>query len=151
MKLLEMQARSEAVQNQGYAIAQAKADAESEDIKAKASLDSARLAAKARKIEKDAELEQRVKKENVIFQHEKAMSELEIQRQKDLAIIESKKFEEMIDAIGRETIVSMAEAGPEMQAQLLKGLGLQGFIMTDGNNPINLFQTAGGLIGIKDN
>lgn len=41
----------------------------------------------------------------------------------------------------------MASAGPEMQAKLLEGLGLQGYIMTDGNNPINLFNTASGLIG----
>ena len=40
----------------------------------------------------------------------------------------------------------MAQAGPEFQAELLKGLGLQGFIMTDGNNPINLFDSAAGLI-----
>ena len=43
----------------------------------------------------------------------------------------------------------MAEAGPRYQAELLKGLGLSGFIMTDGNNPINLFNTASGLIGGK--
>ena len=41
----------------------------------------------------------------------------------------------------------MAEAGPEYQAKLLEGLGLSGFIMTDGNNPINLFNTANGLVG----
>eukprot|EP00339_Tiarina_fusa_P017035 CAMPEP_0117034252 /NCGR_PEP_ID=MMETSP0472-20121206/24405_1 /TAXON_ID=693140 ORGANISM="Tiarina fusus, Strain LIS" /NCGR_SAMPLE_ID=MMETSP0472 /ASSEMBLY_ACC=CAM_ASM_000603 /LENGTH=57 /DNA_ID=CAMNT_0004743381 /DNA_START=2321 /DNA_END=2494 /DNA_ORIENTATION=+ len=55
----------------------------------------------------------------------------------------------MINAVGKDTLVSMSQAGPEMQAELLKGLGLQGFIMTDGNNPINLFNTAGGLIGMK--
>ena len=36
------------------------------------------------------------------------------------------------------------KAGPEFQAELLKGLGLSGYIMTDGNNPINLFNTANG-------
>jgi len=53
----------------------------------------------------------------------------------------------MIAAIGPQTIVAMSKAGPEYQVELLKGLGLQGFIMTDGNNPINLFNTASGLIG----
>ena len=53
----------------------------------------------------------------------------------------------MIASVGKETIAAIANAGPEMQAQLLSGLGLQGFIMTDGNNPINLFNTANGLIG----
>ena len=34
-----------------------------------------------------------------------------------------------------------------MQAKLLKGLGLQGYLVTDGKNPINLFQTAKGMVG----
>ena len=34
-----------------------------------------------------------------------------------------------------------------MQAELLKGLGLQGYIFTDGNNPINLFNGASQLVG----
>jgi len=41
----------------------------------------------------------------------------------------------------------MAKAGPEMQTKLLQGLGLQGFLITDGNNPINLFNTANNLVG----
>jgi len=79
--------------------------------------------------------------------HEVQLSELEIFRAKELAAIESKKFEDMISAIGPQTIIAMSKAGPEYQVELLKGLGLQGFIMTDGNNPINLFNTASGLIG----
>jgi len=57
------------------------------------------------------------------------------------------KFEEMMKTIGQETIVALARAGPEHQVELLKGLGLSGFIMTDGNNPINLFNSASGLVG----
>jgi len=53
----------------------------------------------------------------------------------------------MIKTIGQQTIIAMSKAGPEHQVELLKGLGLQGFIMTDGNNPINLFNSASGLIG----
>lgn len=59
-----------------------------------------------------------------------------------------------MQAIGKDTIVQMARAGPEMQSKLLKGLGLQGFMVVDGKNPVNLFQTAKGLIGngaIEDN
>lgn len=48
----------------------------------------------------------------------------------------------MMSCIGKETMVKMAEAGPEHQAELLSALGLSGYIMTDGNNPINLFNTA---------
>jgi len=34
-----------------------------------------------------------------------------------------------------------------MQSRLLSGLGLKSFLITDGNHPINLFNTATGLIG----
>lgn len=76
-----------------------------------------------------------------------AVDELEISSLRELADIEAKKFEETIQAIGRDTIVQMARAGPETQAKLLKGLGLQGFMVIDGKNPINLFNTANGLMG----
>ena len=56
--------------------------------------------------------------------HTKAMNELEIKTARDLADIEVKSFKETIEAIGKETLIEMARAGPEMQAKLLKGLGL---------------------------
>jgi len=45
---------------------------------------------------------------------------------------------------------SIAESGPALQAKLLQGLGLSSFLITDGNNPINLFNTASGLLGQKN-
>jgi len=77
----------------------------------------------------------------------KALIELEIQRARDLARIESGKFKRIVDAIGAHTLKAIAQAGPEMQAKLLEGLGLKSFLITDGNSPINLFNTASGLIG----
>ena len=66
-----------------------------------------------------------------------------------MAEIEIKKFKETIQAIGKETIVAMAKAGPETQAKMLAGLGLKGYLVTDGKNPINLFNTAEGFLGVK--
>ena len=77
------------------------------------------------------------------------MMKKELHKAKALAQIESKKMKEMMEVMDPETLKKMAEAGPKYQAELLKGLGLSGFIMTDGNNPINLFNTASGLIGGK--
>jgi major vault protein len=39
------------------------------------------------------------------------------------------------------------KAGPETKAKLLSGLGLKGYLVTDGKNPINLFNTANGFMG----
>jgi len=75
------------------------------------------------------------------------MVELHLAKAKELADIESQKFKQVVKAIGKETIMSIARAGPEMQAKLLGGLGLKSLMITDGSSPINLFSTASGLIG----
>lgn len=79
--------------------------------------------------------------------HQEALDNLEIKTKRELAEIEIRKFKETIDAIGKNTIIEMAKAGPETQAKLLKGLGLTGFMVLDGKHPINLFNTANSLIG----
>ena len=56
-----------------------------------------------------------------------------------MAEIETNKIVNQITAIGRDTLIQMARAGPEMQTKLLKGLGLKGFMITNSKNPINLF------------
>jgi len=53
----------------------------------------------------------------------------------------------MMEILGKETLVQIANAGPAMQAQLLEGLGLKGYLLTDGKSPINLFNAASGMIG----
>lgn len=56
--------------------------------------------------------------------------------------IEADKFNNIITSIGPETLVEISKAGPELKAKLLQGLNLKGYIVTDGNNPINLFKIA---------
>lgn len=75
------------------------------------------------------------------------MADLEIRRQKELAEIEIQKFKQIVKAIGQETIIAMAKAGPETKAKMLQGLGLKGYLVTDGKSPINLFNTANGFLG----
>lgn len=57
-------------------------------------------------------------------------------------IVEAEKFKSIITSIGPETLVEISRAGPELQSKLLQGLNLKGYIVTDGNNPINLFKVA---------
>merc|ERR1711934_675060 len=80
------------------------------------------------------------------IEYRQQMDTLEIERASGLSKIESNKFKAIIGAIGRETIAAIAQAGPEMQAKLLEGLGIKSLLITDGNSPINLFNTANGLI-----
>merc|ERR1712054_343105 len=106
-----------------------------------------RLKNKAMAEKRNKELLQLREKNSAEIEHLKALNELEIAKANALAKVEIDKFKLMIDAIGPSTIAEIARAGPEMQAKLLSGLGIQSTIFTDGSSPINLFQTANGLIG----
>ena len=47
----------------------------------------------------------------------------------------------MVDAIGTDTVRSLASGPQDHQVKMLKALGLQSTLITDGRNPINLFST----------
>jgi len=149
-QLIQLQAESAAVESTGQATAEAKARSEAAQIEGEAAVTMAQLSADATKIKSEAELEQLKLKQAAQINHQKALNELEIIKARDLGDIESLKFKQIVLAIGADTIQSMAEAGPQMQAKLLQSLGLKSFLITDGNSPINLFQTASGLISHKE-
>lgn len=145
---LQLQADSEAVQASGQAVAEAKARAESALIEAQSELRQAELKAEAYKISAEAELKQIKSKQEGDLAYTKKVNELEVKKAKEMADIEAKKLSQIMEAIGADTIIAMAQAGPEMQAKLLEGLGLKGYLITDGNSPINLFNTAQGMVGM---
>jgi len=144
--LLALQAESASVESAGQAVAEAKARADATNIESEAKVEQSRLSAKAEKIKADAELTQLKARQETEIQHQKALNELEILRARDLAGIESSKFSRIVTAIGANTLKEIAQAGPQLQLELLKGLGLKSFIITDGSSPINLFNSAGGLM-----
>jgi len=146
-QLLELQAASAAVESTGQATAEARARAEAALIEGQAEVQQAKLSSEAASIQEAAALEQLKNKQEAEIAHQQAVNDLELSRARELAEIESKKFKDIVDAIGADVIASIAQAGPEMQAKLLNGLGLKSFMITDGKSPINLFNTANGLIG----
>jgi major vault protein len=146
IKLYELEAQSASVETTGKAIAVARASAEAAEINGKAEVEQAQLHVNALKIKQTEELETMKKRYEAEETHSKAMTELEINTQKELAAIEAEKFKKTIESLGKETLVAMAKAGPEAQAKLLSGLGLKGYMIIDAKNPINLFNTAQGMI-----
>lgn len=72
---------------------------------------------------------------------------MELSKSREIAEIETSKFKSQVDAIGASTLQAIATAGPEMQVRLLSALGLKSTLITDGSSPINLFNTANGIIG----
>jgi len=146
-QLVKLQAHSAAVESTGQAAAEAKARAEASLIEGNAAVEQARLRTQAAQIKSTAELEQMKKRQAAEIAHKTSLNSLELEKARKLAEIEVSKFKETVTAIGPDTITKIAQAGPEMQAKLLGGLGLKGIMITDGNSPINLFNTAQGLIG----
>jgi len=145
--LLQLQASSAAVETTGQATAEAKARAQAANIEGEANVKMAELQAKADSIKAEAELTQLKKKQEAEITYQTEINQLDIEKARQLSEIEADKFKSTVDAIGADTICAMAQAGPELQAKLLQSLGLKSFLITDGNSPINLFNTAKGLIG----
>jgi major vault protein len=99
------------------------------------------------KISQRAEFEVLKIKYDTEFKFLEDQLELEIESKKRLSQIEIEQFKNTVGAINPDTIVQMAKAGPETQAKLLKGLGLQGFMIVDGKHTLNLMGTANGMLG----
>ena len=147
--LLELQAQSSFVETTGQATAEARARAEAAEIEAQASVTQAEFRARSQAIESQTDLDLLKSRRDAELTHLESMQELELLLSRSLAEIETEKFRSMIQTIGPDTIAAIARAGPEMQAQLLEGLGIQSLMITDGNSPINLFNTANGLTGFQ--
>jgi major vault protein len=144
--LLQLRAQSAAIESTGQATAEAKARAEAAQIEGEANVTQSRLKAESMKITSEGELEENKNRQEADIGHKGSITELDLTRAREMAAIEAKKFKDVVDAIGADTIAAIAQAGPEMQAKLLQGLGLQSLMITDGSSPINLFNTAQGLI-----
>jgi len=145
--LLALQAESAAIESTGQAKAEAFGRAEAARIEAESAVQEARLKAEAHKIETEAELERMnaARKSDVRFSLQQ--NNLEIEKAEKMAKIETDKFNQMVAALGTETIRAMSSGPQDHQVKMLQSLGLSSTLITDGKTPINLLNTAGGLLG----
>ncbi|KAF6729026.1 Major vault protein [Oryzias melastigma] len=146
-ELLELEALSAAVESTGAAKAEAQSRAEAARIQGEAAVNEAKLKAEALRIEAEAELQRLAKAREQELIYKKQMDSLEVEKQAQLADIESNRFHKIMESLGGETLKEIARAGPELQVKMLQSLGLKSTIITDGSSPINLFTTATGLVG----
>uniref|UniRef100_A0A8C9T0Q9 Major vault protein n=1 Tax=Scleropages formosus TaxID=113540 RepID=A0A8C9T0Q9_SCLFO len=146
-ELLELEALSAAVESTGAAKAEAQSRAEAARIQGEAAVNEAKLKAEALRIDAEAELTRLAKAREQEVGYKQEMNRLEVEKQQKLAQIEVQRFKEMVASLGAETLKEMARAGPELQVKLLQSLGLKCTLITDGTSPINLFNTANGLLG----
>lgn len=146
IEFLKKKVETEVVKTTGELKAKANAIAKSNEIIGESLVSQATMNIEAKEIEELSVLTQ--EKENLVaeLKRKEELNAVEIEKIKKTAEIEVDEFKKTIKAIGKETIVEMAKAGPETQAKLLGSLGIKSFLITDGKNPINLFNTAKGVI-----
>ncbi|CUG07493.1 Hypothetical protein, putative [Bodo saltans] len=138
-QLLSVEADNAAIESTGASKAQAAAVAEATLIEGQSEVDLAEKRSAAMDTNVEAELQVEAAKQSAELDFRQALYELEVAKARELSRIETDKFRKTIAAVGKDTIKAIAKAGPELQAKLLAGLGLQGYLVTDGSNPINLF------------
>jgi major vault protein len=78
----------------------------------------ATLRAQAAKIEADNELHRLTQARELELSYSKSVSELEIEKARRLADIETQEFKEHVSAIGAKTIQAIATSGPDNQVRL---------------------------------
>lgn len=146
INLQKLKSQSDAIKEVGEKIAQAKASSEGSKITGQAKLDESTWNASAFDIETEMIIKSAEMSNYEAFEKVKEDDEMEIEKTKKTSEIEVEKFKQLVKSIGPETIKAMARSGPENRAKLLKSLGLEGYLVTDGKTPVNLFAAASGLV-----
>jgi len=146
-ELLKLQSLSAAVESTGQATAEAQSRAESLKIEGQAAVEQAQLKAEAQNIEAENELKRINDARKGELDYIGSTNSLEIQKALKMSEIETGKFQNMVGTLGPENIAKIATSGHDNQLAMLKALGLQSTLITDGSTPLNLFNTAKGLVG----
>jgi major vault protein len=147
LSLLMLKNSNDEITSTGVSVAEAKAKAEENEIKTLTEVEKAKKEFEAEKIKMISEMKQKEAYYKAELAHLKRLAELEVDKLKSLSESQISKIKIMVEAIGQNTLVELAKAGPETQASILGSLGVKSMIFTDGKNPINLFNTAAGLLG----
>lgn len=147
--LVELQTACAAIESTGQAKAEAQSRAEAARIEGEAAVEQAELKARAANIEADSELSRLRSAREAELKYTDESNQLELARSKEMAGIEIEKFRQMVTALGQDTLAAMATAGGDHQVKMLKSLGLQSTLITDGRTPISLLNTAQGLVGLQ--
>jgi major vault protein len=145
-ELYNLQAEVESVKTSGQSKTEAKAFAQQLDIVGRAQIEISELQAKARKILEQSKLTFEKEKTQLELMRMRKLKELEIRKAKDIGDMDSGKLKQYVECLGRETLVALARAGPDAQAEILQSLGLKGYMIMDSANPINLFNSASGIL-----
>jgi major vault protein len=147
--LIELQSKSMIVESTGQATAEENARSAALRIEGEAKVKQATQVASASSTISSNKLNLLKEEQSADINYQRDLNKLEITKAQKLAAIEADKFKSIVDAVGSTTLQHIAESGPALQKKMLLGLGLKSFVITDGSTPVNLFNGAGGHIGLS--
>jgi len=148
-KLIEFKTANLLSESRGGAVAKAEAEVAAQRVTTQAQVERAKLEVEAMTVRHNAELKHQEALQTQELQKEQALANIKLQLEKSSSEIQVVEFEKKVHAIGPNTIAEMARGGVDSQAKLLRALGLQGYLITDGKTPLNLFKAADGLLGVN--
>lgn len=146
IELYKIRTEKDAIFSINTALADAKAENEKLQILGKNKVDLTVLDREEKELLIQTDNHLAAMQHEIEANYERSINSIEIEEQQQSAAIEIDKLRRMINALGSDTLAKIVNAGPEMQSKMLKSLGLKGYLMTDGKSPINLFDTANGLV-----
>jgi len=138
--LLELKAINNMVSTTGQATAEATSRAEASRIEGESNVELSKLRSEAMKITSEIDLAEVQETQSIGLRYQKDVNEMELDRAREMAVIDGNKLSILVNAIGKDTIGAIAEAGPEMQRRQLQALGIHSAVLTDGSIPLNVFQ-----------
>lgn len=151
IEFLKKKIETEVVKSTGELKAKAFATSKTYEIEGNALLLQSKMNVESKEIELMSQENQEEMNIKEDIRKREELLDMELKRLQLLSEIEVMEFEKTVKAFGKKTIVEMARSGPEVQAKLLKSLGIKSFLITDGKNPINLFSTAKQVIKDTEN
>jgi len=141
-----MQVKSKKIELSGVEKAKAEAQRESNRITGESKLIQSESLGQSYKIETQSLVKSMQMQNTRIEDTTREADNMEINTARKVKDIEVKKFTQLVKSLGVSTIVEMARSGPKQKAEMLQNLGLEGYLVTDGATPINLFGAAEGLL-----
>ncbi|CAG9583709.1 conserved hypothetical protein [Leishmania major strain Friedlin] len=145
--LLHAESSGLAIVSSGKSTAMAEALSSASRIESEASVEAATVRAAKELLLYNTMNEMQNKKRLLLAEQEKKVAAMTLAYEKALEEVRHTLVGRVVAALGPETIAEIARAAPELQAKLLASLGLEGYLVTDGSSPINLFKAASGLVG----
>jgi major vault protein len=143
--LFDLKAQTKSIEESGLKEAEAKSRVNKMMIESQSKIKIATTNKECLNLKNKFRNEMESLEHHIKMDYEIEKNKIQIRRKEELSHIETNKFQSIINAIGKDTLVKLADAGPESQVALLSSLGLEGYVLTDGNNPLNLFNFANNI------